>query len=79
MCSECKTKAGKNFSKIANAGQKAVPKNLMTGQVFINLRVPKLEFSASRSLFSLFHQILHIFWSKIVKNLMPGQNLPLKT
>ena len=51
----------------------------MTEQVFMNFRVPKLElFIKLRSLFTLFYQILHIFLSKIAKNLMSGQNLPPK-
>ena len=66
--------------------EQKVPQNLMTGQVFMNLCVPKLEFSASRSLFSLFPQTLHIFfgqklskpnvWAKFTsQNLMPEQKL----
>ena len=54
--------------------QKSAQK-IMTGQVFMNfIECQNWKFSASRSHFSLFYKILHIFLSKIDKNLIPGQN-----
>ena len=58
----------------------------MTGQVSWTLQCQNWNFSASRSLFSLFHQILEIFLVKncqkpnafakfTSQNLMPGQKL----
>ena len=80
---KCKTLAGQN-QKTQCPGKK-VPKNLMTGQVFMNFRVPKLKFSASRSLFSLLSNITHFLVKNCQKpntqskftsqNLMPRQKL----
>ena len=61
-------------------------KNLMTGQVFITFKVPKLKIFGSRSLFSLFYQLLHFFVKNrqlnpyarakfTSQNLMPRQKL----
>ena len=67
-------------------GQK-VPKNLMTGQVFMTFKVPKLKNSANRSLFSPFYPDYYTAffvnnWEKpnalakfTSQNLMPGQTL----
>ena len=54
-------KVGTDVLRVQNQGRekflhktqrpgKKVPKNLMTGQVFMNLRVPKLEFSLHEKL-----------------------------
>ena len=52
----------------------------MIEQVFMNFRVQNSEFFSTYAAFcSLFYQILHTFLSKLVKNLMPGQNAPPKT
>ena len=69
-----KPRPGKISQKNLMPRQK-VPKNLMSGQVFMNLRLPKLEFF---TFFTLLSNITH-FLSKIVKNLMPGQFSPPKT
>ena len=57
-----------------------VPQNLIIGQVFINVRVQKSKlFSKYATFHSFFYHILCIFKLKLVKNLMPGQNLLPKT
>ena len=89
MCGEYKTaRPGKISPKNLMPGQKSVQKP-NDWEVFMNFRVPKLEFFIKlRSLFSLFYQILHIFVKNCQKpnaqvkltsqNLLPGQKLTPK-
>ena len=52
----------------------------MTGQIFLNFRVPKTGiFHQVKVAFFTFLSTITHFLSKIAKNLMPGQNLPFKT
>ena len=89
MCGEYKTaRPGKISPKNLMPGQKSVQKP-NDCEVFMNFRVPKLEFFIKlRSLFSLFYQILHIFVKNCQtpnaqvkltsQNLLPGQKLTPK-
>ena len=67
---------------------KKVPKSLITGQVFTNLRVPKLEYFTFQQVGHFFHSFIKYdtffvkncqkpnTWAKFTfQNLMPGQNL----
>ena len=67
-----KPRPGKISPKNLMPRQK-VPKNLMTGQVFMSAKIENFQQVGD------FFTLLHIFFVKNCKNLMPGQNLPPKT
>ena len=71
-------KVSTDVRRVQNVGRakfpKKVPKKLMTGQVFMNLRVPNWKFSASRSLFHSFIE----YYTSFVNN-CPKPNARAKT
>ena len=73
-----KPRPDKIFPKKPNA-QAKMPQNLITGQVFMNFRVPELEIFSKEVTFVILLSNITYFLSTIAKHPMPGQNLAHKT